>query len=202
MAYVKYIIFALGSQKYGMRLVRVSGLEPLNVTIPIPVDIPNIEGVINLRGALVPIYDMKAQLNIAKTQRTETSQMIVAESHGLKLGFEVDNVLGIVLISEEDTKLLPKVVTNDETDIVESVIKVLLPESRKEELMLSINVDALMTDAEFEKLKEVIRETEKANQAEEESEEDTESEENDSDEPEEDETEMSAEDESVSDSDE
>lgn len=180
MAFVKYIIFALGSQKYGMRLVRVNGLEPLNVTIPIPVDIPNIEGVINLRGALVPIYDMKAHLNIAKTQRTETSQMIIAESHGLKLGFEVDNVLGIVLVSEEDTKLLPKVVTNDETDIVESVIRVLLPESRKEELMLSVNVDAIMTDVEFEKLKEVIRETEKANEEEKEAEEEAESEDSES----------------------
>lgn len=158
MAYTKYIIFALGNQKYGMKLERVKGLEPLQNLVPLPVGPQYIKGLIHLRGEVVPIYDIKEHFGIEDTGVLETSQMMVTESHGLKLGIEVDDVLGIVAVSDEESQVLPYVVKNDNTGYFDKVIKVLLPECRETELLLSINVDELMTDSEFQNVKDALAE--------------------------------------------
>ena len=160
MAYVKYIIFALGSQKYGMKLARVNGLEPLYNIVPVPLGAQYIKGIIHLRGDIVPIYDLKEHFKIPYTGTTETSQLLVTESHGIKIGFEVDDVLGIVAISEEETRVLPGVVQNENTGFLDSVINVLLPEHNELEIMLSIDVDKLMTDSEFRDVKEALEKQE------------------------------------------
>lgn len=162
MADIKYIIFALEDQKFGMKLERVKGLEPLMPIAPVPMGPQYIKGIIHLRGEVVPIYNLKESFLLEDTRVTETRQIMVAESHGIKMGFEVDDVMCIVSISEDEPKELPWVACNEKTLFVESVIRVTLPEQKKSDLLLSIDVDKLMSESEFEDVKDSLSEQTKA----------------------------------------
>lgn len=156
MAEVKYIAFRLGEQKYAMKLTRINGLEDLYEVVPIPVGAENIKGIIHLRGMIVPIYNLKRHFNMPEEGKKSTSQLLITEIKDMKLGFEVDEVLGIVAVSEEDINDVPTVVQNDETGYLENIVRLTLPEQTKPEIVISINIDKLMTEAEVEGVKEAL----------------------------------------------
>lgn len=158
MAETKYIVFSLGQQKYSMKLARVNGIEQIYNVVPIPAGPRFINGIIHLRNEVVPIYDLKKHFCIPDTGKTVTSQLLIAESHGIKMGFEVDEILGIIPIDNDDIKATPNVVKNDFTGYLENIVKVVFPETGKTEILISINVDCLMSDTEFEDVKNAIEE--------------------------------------------
>lgn len=156
MAETKYIVFSLGQQKYSMKLARVNGIEQIYNVVPIPVGARFIKGIIHLRDNVIPIYNLKKHFNIPDEGTTATSQLLIAESHNIKMGFEVDEILGIIPIDESDIKDVPNVVKNDETGYLENIVKVVFPETGKNEILISINVDRLMSDNEFEDVKNAL----------------------------------------------
>lgn len=154
----KYIIFVISGRKYGIKLAKVNGLEPLYDVTPVPLAQKNIMGIIHLRGQIVPVYDLKSHFALKDNGRISTSQMLISEVRGLKLGFEVDDVLCIATIFDDDMKHLPNVALNKETSFVERAINVRLPEQKNAELLLSINVDGLMSDEDFAAVKAFVDE--------------------------------------------
>ncbi|MGN0435682.1 MAG: chemotaxis protein CheW [Wujia sp.] len=156
MAETKYIVFSLGQQKYSMKLSRVNGIEQIYNVVPIPVGARFIKGMIHLRDNVIPIYNLKEHFNIPDEGPTATRQLLIAESHEIKMGFEVDEILGIIPIDSSDIKEVPDVVRNDETGYLENIIKVTFPETGKVEIMISINVDKLMSDNDFENVRNAL----------------------------------------------
>ena len=69
----------------------------------------------------------------------------------------MDCVKGIISVPEENIKEVPHVVKSDETGYLENVIKVILPETAKEELVITISIDRLMPDADFENIASSIQ---------------------------------------------
>lgn len=149
MAETKYIIFALGEQKYGMKLSQINGIEHIYNVVPVPVGAEYIKGIINLRNSVVPIYDIKARFEIEGEPSVCNKQLLVMETHGISMGFEVDDVLGIIPVSDEDIAEIPTVVRSDETGYLENVIRVSLPDTDKAEIMISISIDNIMSENEF-----------------------------------------------------
>lgn len=158
-AEVKYIVFCLGDQKYGIELSRINGIEKLFSIVPVPVGPEYIKGIINLRNEVIPIYNLKSKLQIIPGPVSATAQTLIAETHDVKLGFEVDDILGIVPTDTKDIKEVPNVAMNEQTVFFENVIKVKFQESNKEEILLTINIDKLMTDSEFAQVAEAIEDS-------------------------------------------
>lgn len=156
MTEIKYIIYALGDQKYSMKLSKINGIEYIYNVVPVPMGADCIKGIIHLRNIIVPIYDLKGQFGIEETAEDANPQMLICETHGIKIGIEVDNVLGIIPIPEEDIKKVPNVVKNENTGYLENVVRVTLPETNKTEITLSVNVDKLMTDSDFDSVSDAL----------------------------------------------
>lgn len=156
MAETKYIVFVLGQQKYGMRLSNVNGIESMYNVVPIPAGTKFIKGIIHLRDLVIPIYDLKSRFGIADESEMGSSQLLVTETHEISIGFEVDDVIGIVTVPDEDVKKVPKVVKNAETGYLENIIKVDLGDA--EEIILCISVDNIMSDSEFDDVSDYLLE--------------------------------------------
>lgn len=161
MAGVKYIAFRLGDQKYAIKLSKINGLEPIYDMSPVPMGAENLKGIVRIRDLVVPIYDLKGSFGIYDSGRTAKSQLLVMELRGIKMGIEVDDVLGIVEVEKEDINQVPFVVHNDKTDYLENVVKITLPETTKSEIVVSINIDELLTEKEAEGVREAIFDKEK-----------------------------------------
>lgn len=161
MAEVKFIIFSLGNQNYGIRLDRIKGIEQVYNIVPIPVGAENIKGIIHLRKEVIPIYDLKGFFNIDEEADVTNAQLLVAETHGIKLGIEVDNVLGIVPIQEENIKRVPIVVKGDDTSYIENVISTNIFNAKNdEEIMLTVAVDKIMSETDFDNVASALEDAE------------------------------------------
>lgn len=156
MAETKYIIFTLGEQKYSMKLSKINGIEQSYNVVPFPVGTEYIKGIIHLRESVIPVYDLKARFQIDDESCGRGKQLLVAETHDLKMGFEVDDVLGIIPVDDEDVKDIPSVARSEETAYLEDVIKVSFPESGNSEIMLSISVDNIMSENDFDDISDAL----------------------------------------------
>lgn len=159
MAEIKYIIYLLGDQKYSMKLSKINGIEYVYNVVPVPMGADCIKGIIHLRNNIVPIYNLKGQFGIYTEAENANPQMLICETHGIKIGIEVDDVLGIIPIPEEDIKSVPHVVHNDNTGYLENIIKVTLPETGETEIMIAVDVDKLMSDSDFDSVYDALEKT-------------------------------------------
>lgn len=154
MAEIKYVIFNLGEQKYGMKLARIQGIEQTYNILPAPMVAEGVRGIINLRNVIVPIFDIKYRFHIDEELLDGNKQIMVTEVDGMKIGFEVDHVIGIVAVPEEEIKTVPRVATNDNTGYLENVIRVNFAETNTSEIMISIDIDNLLSDEDLTYLRE------------------------------------------------
>lgn len=154
MAETKYIVFRLNEQKYCLRLDKINGIENVYHIVPVPMGAASIKGIIHLRNEVIPVFSLKKLFEMA--EKTDETQLLITETHSMKLAMEVDEVLGIVNIPDEDIKQIPMVVHTEETGYLEDVVKLTLPESDKEEIVISIAVDTLMSEHEFGQIENAL----------------------------------------------
>lgn len=154
MAVTKYIVFGLNDQKYSMKLTKVNGIEYVYHVVPVPMGPACIKGIIHLRDTVIPVFSLKRRLGMDDDE--QNMQLLITETHDMKLAIEVDGVLGIVNVADEDIKEVPLVVHTDDTGYLENVVKVTLPESDEQEIVISISVNTLLSDQEFGQIEDAL----------------------------------------------
>jgi purine-binding chemotaxis protein CheW len=151
MAEIKYIVFALGDQKYAMQLDRIKGIEQNYTLVPIPVGAEHIKGIIHLRDEVIAVLDLKGHFQIHDMAKNADVQLLVTETHGIRVGIEVDQVLGIVELPAENVSGVPRVAMGEDTGYIESVIKTSqFSADGKDEIMLAVSADKVLSEDEFE----------------------------------------------------
>lgn len=99
----KYVIFALGAEKYGIDIDAVNSIDECQEIRKIPNMPSHFEGIINFRGAIVPIVNLKKKFNIQEdTSSRLNSKMIMTNTDRGMMGFLVDEASIIVEINEDD----------------------------------------------------------------------------------------------------
>lgn len=157
MADIKYMVFGLEDQLYSLKLSNINGIEYIYNIVPVPAGAKYMKGIIHLRNNIVPVFNLKEKFGIEETNTSTEKQLLITESHDMKLAIEVDCVKGIIPVPEENVKVVPEVIKGDDTGYLENVIKVVLPETNKEELVITISIDRLMPDADFENIASSIQ---------------------------------------------
>jgi purine-binding chemotaxis protein CheW len=104
---VELLGFYVEGELFGLPLKEV--LEVLRVVEPVPVPFssPLIKGIINVRGELIPVLDLKSILNLRPTKKEE--RIIILESPRGKVGVLVDEVYGVIRLNEESLEPNPMV---------------------------------------------------------------------------------------------
>ncbi|MBR4515483.1 MAG: chemotaxis protein CheW [Lachnospiraceae bacterium] len=156
---VKFLFFVVEGQVYCIELLRIDSIEQSYRIVPVPLGARYVKGIIHLRENVIPVYDLKDKFNLPDTF-TGAKQLLIAESHGIKVGIEVDDVIGIISIHTDDIKEVPRVVLTGDTGYAEFVIKVKLPGKTNDDIVLSVDIDHIMTDEDFEAVQEALEEVE------------------------------------------
>lgn len=155
MAETKYIVFGLEDQKYSMKLTRINGIECSYHIVPVPLGAACIKGIIHLRNLVIPVFSLKRLFGMDDAEKAGT-QLLISETHGMRLALEVDSVLGIVPVPDEEVRSIPMVVHTEETGYLENVVKLTLPESDKEEIIISISIDNIMSEGDFGQISDAL----------------------------------------------
>lgn len=102
----KYLTFFLADEEYGVEILKVQEIIGRMPITPVPLTPPYIRGVINLRGNIHPIMDLKVKFGMGQTQMTDETSIIVIKTESLMMGILVDKVSEVVTIASgeiEDT---------------------------------------------------------------------------------------------------
>ncbi|MFW6312319.1 MAG: chemotaxis protein CheW [Spirochaetota bacterium] len=88
----KYLLFRLGDEDYGVPIDRVQSIEELQRIVAVPDMPPYVRGVINLRGSVIPVVDLRLRFEMAEREYDDRTCIIVIQHAGRTVGFIVDTV--------------------------------------------------------------------------------------------------------------
>ena len=137
---LKYVVFQLGEQKYGMSLMRISGIEKDYNIIPVPNAPEGISGIIDLRGSVVPVYSLRERFGMDTRIDNPEKSLLVTYSSGTMLAYEVDAVEDIQEMRPEDINEMPAVASSDETVFMDKVLHI------GKDIVIAINVDKVLSE--------------------------------------------------------
>jgi purine-binding chemotaxis protein CheW len=124
----KYLTFALGQEEYGLPVLRVREIiKMMDITV-VP-QVPHyVKGVINLRGKVIPVVDLRRKFGFADIDYTDRTSIIVVEVTGastrVMMGIVVDAVSEVLSIQAEEIQATPDFGSQVDTDYMKGVAKV------------------------------------------------------------------------------
>ncbi len=104
----EYLSFRLGAEEYGMDILKVQEIRSYEAATRIANAPPFIKGVLNLRGVIVPIVDLRLKFGLANVQYNELTVVIVINVARRVVGIVVDSVSDVLALSPEQIKPAPQ----------------------------------------------------------------------------------------------
>lgn len=125
MSYVEYVVFSLGNEEYG---IEISFAQEI-IRIPRQIfKMPNmpsyIEGVVNLRGKVIPVIDLKKRFDFEHTERTNDSRLLILDLDNMLLGTIVDDVSEVIKIEDTSIEKLSSEVSSIGSNNVKGIGKI------------------------------------------------------------------------------
>ncbi len=111
----QYVLFRLGDEQYGLPIEVVSSIIRWEQATPVPHAPAAVEGVINLRGRVIPVVNLKRRLLDAPFEAGPTARIVVAEGEGGPVGLAVDAANEVATIDLAEVKPAPETALSRET---------------------------------------------------------------------------------------
>ncbi|MHB8948386.1 MAG: chemotaxis protein CheW [Rhodoferax sp.] len=145
----QYLTLRLGGEEYAIDILRVQEIrsyeEPTRM-----VNAPSfIKGVVNLRGVIVPIVDLRLKLNIDKVEYNEFTVVIILNVRGTVIGAVVDSVSDVVTLTSQSIKAAPQFDTAIDSRFITGLANL------GDRMLIVMNMEALMSNAEMGMLAQV-----------------------------------------------
>jgi len=137
--------FRVGSQKYALDILRVQEIRRWEPCTLLPHAPPEVRGVINLRGAIVPVIDLRLKFGGCEAEYLPTTVIVIVRvQHAGKekvVGMVVDAVLDVFTVNQDNMSECPDVGTAGALDFVEGMIK------QQDDMLIVISVDEMLQNS-------------------------------------------------------
>jgi purine-binding chemotaxis protein CheW len=125
----KYLTFALGRESYGVAVLQVREIIKLLPITQVPQMPPHIKGVINLRGKIIPVADLRIKFGLGDIKDTEKTCIVVVQvelqaQKRLQMGLVVDEVEEVISLTGADVEPSPEFGTAVDTTYLLGMVKV------------------------------------------------------------------------------
>jgi purine-binding chemotaxis protein CheW len=117
----QYITFLATGQEFAADIMTIREIRGWTETTALPHVPDYVRGVINLRGTVLPVIDLKARLGLGQTEASVKHVIIVVNSGDRTIGLLVDAVSDILTVSREEIQSVPDVVREMQNDYVEGI---------------------------------------------------------------------------------
>ncbi len=137
----QYLTFALGQEQYGLEILRVQEIRRYPPITPIPNAPPHVRGVMNLRGIVVPVVDLRARFGLPEAGVTPSTVVIIVAVGGKVVGLIVDAVSDVLDLGREAIDPPPDLGGSVDTSLMTGVAR------SGDRLTLLLDLDRLVTGA-------------------------------------------------------
>ncbi|MBN2211126.1 MAG: purine-binding chemotaxis protein CheW [Sedimentisphaerales bacterium] len=149
----KYLTFALAQEEYGLEILKVREIIGyMDVTL-VPKTPKYVLGVINLRGQVIPVIDLRTKFGMETAERTEETCIIVVEiirnDRAVSMGIVVDHVSEVLDISEDMIEPTPQFDTDLDTSFILGMGKI------GDKVKILLDIDKVLSRQEVARLSEI-----------------------------------------------
>ncbi|SDD45605.1 chemotaxis protein CheW [Sporomusa acidovorans] len=135
---VQLVVFKLGREEYGISILQVQEIKRITEITRVPHSPDYIKGVMNLRGSVLPVIDLKKRLNLPPQDYTDDTRIIIIKVEEITVGMIVDAVSEVTTINQNSIEPPQAVVGGIAADYLSGVGKM---ENR---LLILLNADAII----------------------------------------------------------
>jgi len=143
---LQLVTFGIGSEEFGVDILRVQEIIRTMEITKVPRAQDFVEGVINLRGKVIPIIDLRRRFGLPSRQHDKYTRIIVIELYDIIVGFVVDSVSEVLRIPASTVEPPPPVVSGVEAEYIRGVGKL------QDRLLILIDLDRLLSTESLESL--------------------------------------------------
>ncbi|HVL75280.1 MAG TPA: chemotaxis protein CheW [Noviherbaspirillum sp.] len=139
----EFLAFTLGKEEYGIHILKVQELRGYEEPTRIANAPEFIKGVVNLRGIIVPIVDMRIKFNLGTPTYDQFTVVIILNIAGRVVGMVVDSVSDVITLAPEQVKPAPEMGTALNTDYLIGL------GTLDQRMLILVDIDRLMSSAEM-----------------------------------------------------
>jgi len=141
---MQLVTFSIGEEEFGVDILKVQEIIRTMEITKVP-KAPNfVEGVINLRGKVIPIIDLRRRFGLSSKEHDKHTRIIVIEINNMIVGFVVDSVSEVLRIPASTVEPPPAVVAGMESEYISGVGKL------QDRLLILLDLDRLLSNEDLD----------------------------------------------------
>jgi len=142
----QYVTFTIEEETYGVDVLKVEGIIGMTQITHVPHSLKFMKGVINLRGSVVPVVDMRIKFNMDVKEYDQFTVILIVVVKGRQIGMVVDAVSDVMAIPVGQIQETPHFSTKIETDYIKGIGNI------DEQLIIVLDVDMILSQDELDTL--------------------------------------------------
>ncbi|MCP3026100.1 chemotaxis protein CheW [Halobacillus sp. A5] len=146
---MKVIVFQLGREEYAIPVHQVGSIERVMHITRVPRTAPFVEGVINLRGVVTPIIDLRKRFGIENYASNDNTRIIIAAIENMDVGLIVDAANDVLDFEVDAIEPPPEVIDSVEAGYVSGVVKV------EQRLFILLDLSKVLSVDEMKEIEEI-----------------------------------------------
>jgi purine-binding chemotaxis protein CheW len=139
----EFLTFTLGSEEYGIDILKVQEIRGYEAVTKIANTPEFIKGVVNLRGTIVPIVDMRIKFNLGSVEYNQFTVVIILNVKGRVVGIVVDSVSDVIALSADQIRAAPEFSGELDSDYITGLGTV------AERMLILVDIEKLMTSRDM-----------------------------------------------------
>ncbi len=146
---IQLAVLVVGGEKFALDIMRIMEIQRSQTITRMPKVPDFLEGVINLRGAVIPVVDMRKRLELTVTPTSRKTRIVIANVGGKIVGLLVDEVSEVIRVARSDIGPAPALTRGIGSEYIMGVVK------RKDELLLLLDFERILSTEERVKIDEI-----------------------------------------------
>jgi purine-binding chemotaxis protein CheW len=143
---LQVVSFKLASEEYGVDIAQVQEINRMVSITHVPRAPQFMEGVINLRGQLIPIIDLRTRFGMPPAEHTKSTRIVVTEIGTKRVGMVVDSVSEVLRLPVDQIEDAPEMITGVDTEYIRGVGKI------EDRLIILLDLAKIITGSERREL--------------------------------------------------
>jgi purine-binding chemotaxis protein CheW len=146
---IQLVTFSIGEEEFGVDILKVQEIIRTMEITKVPRAQAFVEGVINLRGKVIPIIDLRRRFGLSSKAHDKHTRIIVIEINNMIVGFVVDSVSEVLRIPSGTVEPPPPVVAGVDSEYISGVGKL------QDRLLILLDLDKLLSSEDLDALSQV-----------------------------------------------
>ncbi|MEN6348694.1 MAG: chemotaxis protein CheW, partial [Syntrophomonas sp.] len=150
------VIFKLAGEQYGIDIAQVQEITKIAQITAVPRSPKFVQGVVNLRGDVIPVIDMRKRFELESNEYTDRTRIIVSELNNKKIGLIVDEVMEVLRVSARKFEEVPAIVNDEQGQAyMDGIVNI---ENR---MIMALDLDNVLGNKEWTQLNKMMESTDK-----------------------------------------